>query len=111
MVSCAFSPLQSAIAIRDPMGIVIKEIGGLPEVAAIAEGGTFHKAGVVIGDILSHVNGVSVRDMPPSGTILSLFCKKDCSMHSVTAITWLHCQCFTGSNSFVSFSGNESSQL
>ena len=50
------------------MGIVIKEIGGLPEVAVIAEGGTFHKAGVVIGDILSHVNGVSVRDMPPSGT-------------------------------------------
>ncbi len=51
------------------MGIVIKEINGLPEVAAMAEGGTFQKAGVVIGDILSHVNSVSVREMTASGRV------------------------------------------
>lgn len=62
------SMIQTAVAPREPLGVTVMAIGGKPKVATLSPDGPFVKAGVSIGDLLTHVNGASVHDKSAEGT-------------------------------------------
>ena len=57
---------QTGTVLRDPLGVALVDKGDWLEAAKVLDG-PLKKAGVVIGDKLTHVNGESVEGLKGSG--------------------------------------------
>ena len=60
--------VQTVAALREPMGVTVVARAGFPEVGTLSADGPFKKAGVVIGDRLTHINGISIEAKTAQGT-------------------------------------------